>query len=61
MSSPVFVLYKLLHQEISFGCCEVTVKKYTTKLDARAELLFSLLNLLPFLLHRGCFSSLITK
>ena len=46
MSSPVFVLYKLLHQEISFGCCEVTVKKYTTKLDARAELLLSLLNLI---------------
>ena len=41
LSSPVFVLYKLLHQEISFGCCEVTVKKYTTKLDAGAELLFS--------------------
>ena len=61
MSSPVFVLYKLLRQEISFGCCEVTVKKYTTKLDARAELLFSLLNLLPFLLRRGCLSSLITK
>ena len=46
MSSPVFVLYKLLHQEISFGCREVTVKKYTTKLDARAELLLSLLNLI---------------
>ena len=61
MLSPVFVLYKLLHQEISFGCRAVTVKKCTTKLDARAEFLFSLLNLLPFLLHRGCLSSLITK
>ena len=61
MSSPVFVLYKLLHQQISFDYREVTVKKYTSKLDARAEFLFSLLNLLPFLLHRGCLSSLITK
>ena len=61
MSSPVFVLYKLLRQEISFGCCEVTVKKYTAKLDARAELLFSFLKLLPFLLYRGFLSSLITK
>ena len=61
LSSPVFVLYKLLHQELSFGCRAVMVKRCTTKLDARAELLFSLLNLLPFLLHRGCLSSLITK
>ena len=44
----------------------VTVKKCTTKLDARAEFLFHSFNIkpfifLPFVLYHGCLSSLVTK
>ena len=47
-SSCVYVLHKTSHQEISRPSRAVTVKKCTKKCNARAELLFWLLRLLPF-------------